>query len=390
VLLHTGLAGREVHGYPLQLAGPEEEVYQRDLEDQDSPDPPSRLARKTLVEDPKLYHTLTENTYYQSQSSSNNLIYSPNLRDISDPDQRIYPTRVKSDSYNSEDYESNHHADIETNMDNPHKHRTQMIRTSQGGTKSLPQAIIIGVKKGGTRALLEFLRVHPDVRAPGPEPHFFDRHYHRGIEWYRNQMPSTLAGQITIEKTPSYFVTKGVPGRIYNMSKDTRLIVVVRNPVTRAISDYTQSLTKHAGMKSFEEMAFLDNSTGLVDTSWGAIRIGVYAKHLERWLKYFPLSQIHFVNGEKLIRDPASEMSKVQDFLGLKRVVSDKHFYFNTSKGFPCLKKPENSGNPHCLGKSKGRTHPDVSPKVLKRLSDFFRPFNQKFYQMTNQDFGWN
>lgn len=49
----------------------------------------------------------------------------------------------------------------------------------------LPQAIIIGVKKGGTRALLEFLRVHPKVRAPGPEVHFFDRHYDKGIDWYR-------------------------------------------------------------------------------------------------------------------------------------------------------------------------------------------------------------
>lgn len=52
-------------------------------------------------------------------------------------------------------------------------------------TRRLPQAIIIGVKKGGTRALLEFLRLHPDIRALGSEPHFFDRHYARGMDWYR-------------------------------------------------------------------------------------------------------------------------------------------------------------------------------------------------------------
>lgn len=56
---------------------------------------------------------------------------------------------------------------------------------SGSGSKQLPQAIIIGVKKGGTRALLEFLRVHPDVRAVGAEPHFFDRSYHKGLAWYR-------------------------------------------------------------------------------------------------------------------------------------------------------------------------------------------------------------
>ena len=49
----------------------------------------------------------------------------------------------------------------------------------------LPQAIIIGVKKGGTRALLEFLKEHPDVRAPSKEVHFFDRHYDLGLDWYR-------------------------------------------------------------------------------------------------------------------------------------------------------------------------------------------------------------
>lgn len=52
-------------------------------------------------------------------------------------------------------------------------------------TRKLPNAIIIGVKKCGTRALLEYLRLHPNVKATGPEPHFFDRYYHLGLEWYR-------------------------------------------------------------------------------------------------------------------------------------------------------------------------------------------------------------
>lgn len=56
----------------------------------------------------------------------------------------------------------------------------------------------------------------------------------------RDQMPATYEGELTLEKTPSYFVTKSVPSRLYNMSADVRLIVVVRDPVTRAVSDYTQ------------------------------------------------------------------------------------------------------------------------------------------------------
>ncbi|KAM6165001.1 heparan sulfate glucosamine 3-O-sulfotransferase 3A1-like [Rhynchocyon petersi] len=258
------------------------------------------------------------------------------------------------------------------------------------GSKQLPQAIIIGVKKGGTRALLEFLRVHPDVRAVGAEPHFFDRSYDRGLAWYRDLMPRTLDGQITMEKTPSYFVTREAPARISAMSKDTKLIVVVRDPVTRAISDYTQTLSKRPDIPTFESLTFLNRTSGLIDTSWSAIQIGLYAKHLEHWLRHFPLRQLLFVSGERLIRDPAGELGRVQDFLGLKRIITDKHFYFNKTKGFPCLKKAEGSSKPHCLGKTKGRTHPEIDPEVVQRLRDFYRPFNLKFYQMTGHDFGWD
>ncbi|XP_058296823.1 heparan sulfate glucosamine 3-O-sulfotransferase 4 isoform X1 [Hylobates moloch] len=64
------------------------------------------------------------------------------------------------------------------------------VSTPDYGEKKLPQALIIGVKKGGTRALLEAIRVHPDVRAVGVEPHFFDRNYEKGLEWYRLELLS--------------------------------------------------------------------------------------------------------------------------------------------------------------------------------------------------------
>lgn len=50
------------------------------------------------------------------------------------------------------------------------------------GMRQLPSALIIGVKKGGTRALLEFIRIHPDVRAAGSEIHFFDKNYMKGTD----------------------------------------------------------------------------------------------------------------------------------------------------------------------------------------------------------------
>ena len=61
----------------------------------------------------------------------------------------------------------------------------KFVHVHPNATKRYPGAIIVGVKKGGTRALLEFLRIHPDVRATGPEVHFFDKNYHLGFDWYR-------------------------------------------------------------------------------------------------------------------------------------------------------------------------------------------------------------
>ncbi len=54
-------------------------------------------------------------------------------------------------------------------------------------SKNLPQAIIIGVKKCGTRALLKFLSTHSAIAASSREIHFFDssKHFQQGLQWYR-------------------------------------------------------------------------------------------------------------------------------------------------------------------------------------------------------------
>jgi [heparan sulfate]-glucosamine 3-sulfotransferase 3 len=60
------------------------------------------------------------------------------------------------------------------------------------------------------------------VRAAGNEIHFFDRHYSFGLKWYRKQMPHTVIGQLTIEKTPAYFVTSTVPSRVHKLNPNIK------------------------------------------------------------------------------------------------------------------------------------------------------------------------
>ncbi|CAI5792482.1 heparan sulfate glucosamine 3-O-sulfotransferase 4-like [Podarcis lilfordi] len=84
--------------------------------------------------------------------------------------------------------------------------------TPDYGEKRLPQALIIGVKKGGTRALLEALRAHPDVRAVGTEPHFFDRNYDKGLDWYRGHSPGKGAQSLLVVARKRGPCRRKVPG----------------------------------------------------------------------------------------------------------------------------------------------------------------------------------
>lgn len=74
-----------------------------------------------------------------------------------------------------------------------------------GSTKRqrLPQALIIGVRKGGTRALINALSLHPSIKAARKEQHYFDYddNYEKGIDWYRNQMPKTDGNQVNYKST---------------------------------------------------------------------------------------------------------------------------------------------------------------------------------------------
>jgi len=73
--------------------------------------------------------------------------------------------------------------------------RTPEVETVNS-TRRLPQCLIIGVRKGGTRALLEFLSLHSGVNAEKQEVHFFDDdwRYSHGFNWYRQQKRPSRPG----------------------------------------------------------------------------------------------------------------------------------------------------------------------------------------------------
>jgi hypothetical protein len=272
-------------------------------------------------------------------------------------------------------------------------------------TQKLPSAIIIGSKKCGTRALLKFIGAHPNVSAAGAEIHYFDRFYHMGDEWYRQQMPVSNQHQITIEKTPKYLIDKQAPERVYQMNPKTKLIVVLRNPVVRAVSEYVQSQWKkkrsvirptsdqaQTDSQRFEQMLYekrLNSSSRTIRANWAIVRNGLYYQHIKNWLEYFPLDQFLFINGEQLIREPSIEIDKLQSFLNLKPAIKREHFVHNRRKGFACIIKPIDSKQVKCLSDQKGRKHPVIDTSILNDLKDFYRPTNQKLFNLINEKPWW-
>ncbi|KAI0229226.1 Heparan sulfate glucosamine 3-O-sulfotransferase 1, partial [Lamellibrachia satsuma] len=181
--------------------------------------------------------------------------------------------------------------------------------------RRLPQCIIIGEKKCGTRALINYLALHPDVVTAPWEINFFNSYYDRGLEWYRSLFPLSRLNQITIEKTPNYFFNRVVPSRIHAMNATIKIILIVRDPIARSVSDWLHYCRKHQldieMCRTYESSDILTLS-GKINRNSQFIRRSSYALNIEHWTRWFRLgTQLHIVDGHKLVSDPVSELKKV-------------------------------------------------------------------------------
>ncbi|XP_077978135.1 heparan sulfate glucosamine 3-O-sulfotransferase 1-like [Glandiceps talaboti] len=261
-----------------------------------------------------------------------------------------------------------------------------------GRKRRLPTVVIFGVQKCGTWTLLRMLQLHPDVVGAPRDVHYFDfdENYSKGLGWYLKQMPLSNPGQITVEKTPGYCYSKAAPSRIFAMNPTMKLIVILRNPTERAISQYVHSYMRLAernlpyNITPFEELAL---KNGRVRSKYNSVNNSVYVNYMVRWLDVFPRHQIHVVDGDRLKVSPAVELHKVENFLGLKNFITETNFYYNRTKGFYCMKTAKK--NRYCMVNSKGRKKPDIDTSVIDKLNKYYKPYNRKLEKMLGQTFNW-
>ena len=261
---------------------------------------------------------------------------------------------------------------------------------SQGCKKRLPNCLIIGVPKAGTMALLWFLSSHPQVvRNPKiNEYHFFSEKYDKGLDWYKDLMPYSLPGQVVIEKSPSYFRTPEAPERIFQMNPHIKLMLIVREPVQRALSSYLM------GKRKSEKNKKANWKNESFEASWRHFAT-TYDDDFEVWLKYFKQKQIHVVDGDAMTANPIAELSKIESFLNIDHYFDDSVIIFNEEKGFYCQKKTDSSiisgaDMMECLPEGKGHIHPNISETVEKEMKEYFLPYNKRFYQLSGRQFDWD
>jgi len=187
-----------------------------------------------------------------------------------------------------------------------------------------PDFMIIGVQKAGTTALKIYLLQHPDIWMSKDEIHYFDTQPFRGDRWYLNhfQRMDKFVG----EKTPGYIYHEHAVKHLAKLCPDTKLIVLLRNPVSRAYSEYKMLRLNGYYHESFEQVVFKD---GEIFERPAVIRRGLYVEQLKRLYKYFNKNQILVLKAEDLHNNKQEVVNQVTDFIGASRFTliddADKH-----------------------------------------------------------------
>lgn len=218
----------------------------------------------------------------------------------------------------------------------------QATRRWLGGAARLPNFLVVGFPKSGTTSLHYYLRQHPEVFLPArKELHFlnvvgvsqetlatelfpfeeeFRRLLTRDLGSYSSHFRGSARFALVGEVTPSYAVTfERTVWNIYKYlesGRDTKILMVLRNPMTASYSHYNMQRRRGIEFVSFEDSLALSELRR---------RYNHYRRDHVRTFRYAPsirhfqdnFSHVMVLLSEDLHHDPHATMSAVCDFLGI-------------------------------------------------------------------------
>jgi hypothetical protein len=200
------------------------------------------------------------------------------------------------------------------------------------GSDRLPQFLCVGTQKGGTTTLHALLSGHPQVFLPQEkELHFFSSHHGSGPRWYSNHFLAACPGQVRGEITPYYLFHPEAPRRIQALLPQARLIVLLRDPVARTLSQYFHSY--RLGLETLDLEAALraesvrlmgspvclaaDNGRHPSHQEHSYLARSRYEQQLPRYMERFSANQLLLLRSEDLFQQPAMVWRQLLLFLSL-------------------------------------------------------------------------
>lgn len=257
-----------------------------------------------------------------------------------------------------------------------------------GPIRSLPDFIIIGTARSGTTSLYYDICQHPCVLpAAYDELGYFDSNFHLGLNWYRSLFPTLFSKwlvkqkkqfAITGEDTPFYIWDPIVAKRILKNLPKIKLIVLLRNPVDRAYSNYHLGVRAGTENLSFEDAIKVEikrleeiNEESKSSIEKYAIRRsylakGFYADQLKIWFEIFNSNQLLIISTEDLKSNPQKVINKIYNFLE----IPDNHKLI-----------PE---------KQKKAVYPEMKKETREFLIDFYKKNNTELFSLIGQKFDWD
>ena len=241
------------------------------------------------------------------------------------------------------------------------------------------------------------------------EIHFFDKdyNYEKGPDWYARFFERVTTQSIVAEKTPEYLWANGRGGkgvhshnpdvhrRIKSHFPDARFIVVLRDPVRRALSAANHVLSYGYISPSYSLESVLFGSKRHIGNAFGLLGKGLYAECLEAFFELFDRSRFLILGFEDdLCSKPKETMTKVCDFLSLAPFkfaqLDQRENQVQASLAgmwvrylFPRFKKCA-----HFLDQRLSAHRASASQSLKARLCEFYRPQNERLFTLLQTRYG--
>ena len=187
---------------------------------------------------------------------------------------------------------------------------------------------LAGVQKAGTTSLFTRLAQHPELAAPhGKEPHFFDN---ETLAWptpdYAPLHASYPAddGRLRFDATPVYSFWEPAMARIHRYNPEARIILILRDPALRALSQWRMARARGAEDLSFAEAIRAEPARLAAAPPWSlfwamksfAAR-GHYGEQLARIYAHFPRDRVLLLRSEDFFAHQGNVLDVIARFLGV-------------------------------------------------------------------------